>query len=616
MNGELCIISTAQRILDGTARDERAESEDRRNAFVALMAELGAEVGPQATEVTDAFISPVESADEAGDLTDGAHLTPVVGHAIAESAAPRPHRAQQSSGLPEMAAMVGTQAGSSRGDEASRRTARVPLDAGPAGRAPAHQNDAMFADATVIVGDGSEGEGRPAGVAERGAKAPPGVTAQQSLAGVRGDGLSLTADGLAAEDGQPAHPEAHRSDGVRASRATASATSPRGDLVTTQRVREMAQATPAMEHGSATVKPSAQAPGPRTESVGPPSAPTDLRSLQPDLLERTQIARASGDRTTERMQSARPSTARTDQPADARSRMAAPAHRPSATASAYTIGTGDAQFGEGRAGAEPRVDGPRPATPAQPHVTRQTTAEEMTLRAVDRQSQSPPSAEQAGRETRPETGRPVHPVSHDRRQSIPGRSDSVAGKTDQATADAARDSQIRSAEPVRVSPTGAEFNGAHRAAPTSDGSARAEPVISIRGPSRVSHATLTAERPQYLTLNIDPPELGRCELELSLHDGRIRATIVAERPETALTLRAVEGQVREQLAARDLQIAEFDVRAGTGSADQEAGQDMGGGHWRPLDLQPPPAQRPTPQLSPGSETIGASMHDGTIDLMA
>jgi flagellar hook-length control protein FliK len=90
------------------------------------------------------------------------------------------------------------------------------------------------------------------------------------------------------------------------------------------------------------------------------------------------------------------------------------------------------------------------------------------------------------------------------------------------------------------------------------------PAVTIRGPLRLQPSEQRVDAPERLVVEVDPPELGRCELELSLHEGRLRAVLVAERPETVAALRSVEGQVREQLAARELQVAEFDVRQGAG----------------------------------------------------
>jgi flagellar hook-length control protein FliK len=90
------------------------------------------------------------------------------------------------------------------------------------------------------------------------------------------------------------------------------------------------------------------------------------------------------------------------------------------------------------------------------------------------------------------------------------------------------------------------------------------PAVRIRGPLRLQASEHRMDAPERLVVELDPPELGRCELELSLHEGRVRAVLVAERPETVAALRSVEGQVREQLAARELQVAEFDVRQGAG----------------------------------------------------
>ncbi|MBD3293058.1 MAG: hypothetical protein GF393_09050, partial [Armatimonadia bacterium] len=135
--------------------------------------------------------------------------------------------------------------------------------------------------------------------------------------------------------------------------------------------------------------------------------------------------------------------------------------------------------------------------------------------------------------------------------------------------------------------------------------------------SRVSPAELRFEQPQRLTVEVAPPELGRCELELSLHEGRVRATLIAERPETAVALRAVEGQVREQLAARELQVTQFDVRH-SGQPGQD-GAAMGGGQ-QPGPRSDHPGQAaprmPSAQTESFDDTRPTPTNSTTVDLMA
>ncbi len=171
-----------------------------------------------------------------------------------------------------------------------------------------------------------------------------------------------------------------------------------------------------------------------------------------------------------------------------------------------------------------------------------------------------------------------------------------------------------------LSPTGVEVAGLQIGTRGGvDANAQVRPVVTVRGPERAAPIELTAERPQRLTLEVDPPELGRCELELSLHEGRVRATVIADRPETVLALRAVEGQVREQLGARELQVTEFDVRANTqASLQQGSGQSaFGGGGARRQFGPSAPAIATHQAADPAAvDPDRASAHGHTIDLVA
>lgn len=203
----------------------------------------------------------------------------------------------------------------------------------------------------------------------------------------------------------------------------------------------------------------------------------------------------------------------------------------------------------------------------------------------------------------------------DGRQRL-SRDDTARASADQAD----RSPSAGVARESGLSPTGAEFTGVerHGHAPASV-IGGPEASVSIPETARAPLAELAPNRPQRLTLEVDPPELGRCELELSLREGRIHATVIAERPETVIALRAVEGQVREQLATRDLHVAEFDVRAGTQAATgQSAEQGGGGGDSRG-------ARSSMPLSSPATAHEFSHVHElsphrriggGTIDLVA
>lgn len=146
----------------------------------------------------------------------------------------------------------------------------------------------------------------------------------------------------------------------------------------------------------------------------------------------------------------------------------------------------------------------------------------------------------------------------------------------------------------------------------------APPFITIRESARISPSELSLDRPQRLVVEVDPPHLGRCELELSLHEGHVRATLIADRPETVVALRAVEGQVREHLAARDLQVTEFDVRQGAQqAADHDTRQGPpGDGRDRRQLAEPTMSRMPRPlQTAPRAEPRVLT-GGRTVDLVA
>lgn len=120
--------------------------------------------------------------------------------------------------------------------------------------------------------------------------------------------------------------------------------------------------------------------------------------------------------------------------------------------------------------------------------------------------------------------------------------------------------------------------------------------------------SVAPEQPQRLVMAVDRPELGRCELELSLQEGRVETLIVAERPETVTAIRSVEQQVRDALADQELTVAQFDVRQGPG---RHAGEQQ-----RRPDAQA--AQRLSTisgrQVTPSTSTTGFT--GSRLDLVA
>lgn len=162
------------------------------------------------------------------------------------------------------------------------------------------------------------------------------------------------------------------------------------------------------------------------------------------------------------------------------------------------------------------------------------------------------------------------------------------------------------------------------AAPTGD-----LPTVTIRGAvdgevgarlhldaARLSGAQLSQGRSERLLLEVDPPRLGRCELELTMRDGELRATIIAERPETVATMRAVRAQIRVQLAEQGLDVTQFDVRGGS---EQGIGDDAGGRRYRAQTPPPPQTPRYLREQTPETDlrrTLVDAGHSRTVDLVA
>lgn len=113
-------------------------------------------------------------------------------------------------------------------------------------------------------------------------------------------------------------------------------------------------------------------------------------------------------------------------------------------------------------------------------------------------------------------------------------------------------------------------------------------------------------------LEVDPPELGRCELELTLRDDTVYAVVVAERAETVAALRAVEADVRAALADRNLQVTQFDVRQGGGDA---AGGSRHDGTPVAMPAPTPRMNRAArPQVHTAPPPLAAAEH--RVDLVA
>jgi flagellar hook-length control protein FliK len=130
--------------------------------------------------------------------------------------------------------------------------------------------------------------------------------------------------------------------------------------------------------------------------------------------------------------------------------------------------------------------------------------------------------------------------------------------------------------------------------------------------ARLSPEVLSSGRTQRLVLDVDPPHLGPCELELTMRDGEVRATILAHRSETAAAMRSVEDQVRVQLARKGLDVTQFDVRGGLDQGPAQ-GETAHQGRWD----APPHVRRFLQETAPDTHprrpltTTGATLVDLT-----
>jgi hypothetical protein len=120
--------------------------------------------------------------------------------------------------------------------------------------------------------------------------------------------------------------------------------------------------------------------------------------------------------------------------------------------------------------------------------------------------------------------------------------DTVGAETPLATAVVAPDTAIATSAPLDGVPEGQPGPGLAEA-----GAANAR---------RVAEAILLNAGRDRIELRLDPPELGRVEIDLTVTDGRLTATIAADRPETLDLLRR-----HADVLQRDL------VAAGFGGAD-------------------------------------------------
>jgi len=107
-------------------------------------------------------------------------------------------------------------------------------------------------------------------------------------------------------------------------------------------------------------------------------------------------------------------------------------------------------------------------------------------------------------------------------------------------------------------------------------------VQAIRIPEISASPTLAEGEVRHLRLEVHPPQLGACELELTMHDHALHAVVVVERAETVTVLRDAEPQVRQALLDRGIEVAAFDVQQGAADASGH----FAGGPQAPVELAP------------------------------
>ncbi len=99
---------------------------------------------------------------------------------------------------------------------------------------------------------------------------------------------------------------------------------------------------------------------------------------------------------------------------------------------------------------------------------------------------------------------------------------------------------------------------------------------------------------QTVHLRLEPPELGTLEIRIHLEGSAVHAWLTAERDLTRQALEQQAQQLREQLASRGLQLAHFEVNAGSQGAYERA---------QPTPPPPLPFAEPAPRLQQATDSL-------------
>ncbi len=102
-------------------------------------------------------------------------------------------------------------------------------------------------------------------------------------------------------------------------------------------------------------------------------------------------------------------------------------------------------------------------------------------------------------------------------------------------------------------------------------------VAAVRVPDIAADSLPGQGEVRHLRLEIEPPELGACELELTVREAdnplrkALHAVVIAERPQTVAALREAEPQIRQALADQSIEVGSFEVAQGSGNGSEATG---------------------------------------------
>lgn len=148
------------------------------------------------------------------------------------------------------------------------------------------------------------------------------------------------------------------------------------------------------------------------------------------------------------------------------------------------------------------------------------------------------------------------------------------------------------------------------AAPTARTAPATAPMLRGVVVPHLDHVRLVEHGVQHLKLQLDPPGLGECEIELVLRPEGLRATVITDRPDTALAVREAEPMVREALAQRGLELSGFQVACSLGEHTRQSFTPPGGPWGQISDgaAQQPAIREQAQQLE--------RTHQGRVSLLA